>query len=70
MSCACCDHAEKAHCKGGVKHTTYKDQARQLPNPGTYTCKGRHCTEPICCCLNFAETAADVKYPDVPLAKK
>lgn len=66
MKCACCNHEDKDHCKGGVKHSTYKDQARMVPKPKTTACKTRHCTQPLCCCLDFAETVADVKWPNVP----
>jgi hypothetical protein len=66
--CACCLHPESSHCKGDVTHSTYKDQARMIPNPITARCKSRHCTSPICCCLEFAATAADVKWPNVPAA--
>ena len=69
MDCACCTHPEKSHCKSGVAHSTYKDQARMTPTPTLTTCVSRHCTEPICSCLDYAATAADVKWPNVPATR-
>ena len=43
----------KDHCKGNQRHSTYKDQARQVPNPRTSLCLGTHCESALCCCLNF-----------------
>jgi hypothetical protein len=67
MNCACCGHPEKDHCKGSALHTTYKDQARMVKNPSTYLCPTRHCTLPMCCCLSFAATADEVRWPNTPM---
>jgi len=53
MLCSYCKHEEKDHCVGNIKHALWSDQKRQVPNPRTLVCAGRHCTQPICCCTKF-----------------
>lgn len=59
MSICTCTHAEKKHCEGGVLHSTYKDQARQVPHPKTTKCLSRHCDEPLCDCTDFKRETAE-----------
>ena len=63
--CACCNHHEKLHCTVGTQHGETRVPMGSLPKR-TFRCKTRHCTSPLCCCTEFAKTAADVKSPQVP----
>ena len=55
-NCAFCNHSEKDHCKGGVSHTNYKEDARMLAvadRRHTVTCVSRHCKVALCCCIGY-----------------
>lgn len=58
MICANCPHDLKDHCKGGVVHGNYKEEARMVPigwrRPSS-PCISRHCQATLCCCLDFVE---------------
>ena len=53
-NCNRCGHPLKAHCKGGVNHGNYKEDARMIPmeyRSATSPCKTKHCNEPLCSCV-------------------
>jgi hypothetical protein len=56
MKCGFCNHEEKDHCGGGVRHTDYKEDARMVPAADrrrSVTCTKRHCNQILCCCVEF-----------------
>jgi hypothetical protein len=54
MNCANCQHPEKSHCKGGVKHGLWSDERKQNGiQPRTVVCPSRHCDIALCCCVAF-----------------
>lgn len=56
--CLWCGHPPSDHCKGGVEHTHYKEDARMVPvemRTGTHTCVSRHCKQPLCSCTEYLE---------------
>lgn len=53
--CKRCEHKLSEHCAGGVRHSTYKDQARMVKHPVVSTCTTRHCEAPICSCTDYQE---------------
>lgn len=56
--CLYCGHPLSDHCKGGIEHTSYKEDARMVPNEmrtGNHTCVSRHCKQPLCCCTDYLE---------------
>jgi hypothetical protein len=65
-NCLVCNHPPKSHCKSGVRHTTYKAQARMERNPKVSVCETRHCEEPLCSCTSLALRLDDICYPDRP----
>jgi hypothetical protein len=46
--CGHCGHKTARHCKGGETHSDWR-------GPGVTTCVGRHCMEPLCCCVECVE---------------
>jgi hypothetical protein len=54
MNCVFCGHPEEAHCKGGVKHVSRKNDGGNAVGV-TVTCQTRHCENPLCCCVEFVE---------------
>lgn len=44
------------HCKGGERHTDYKEDARMVAYSDrrrTVICKTRHCLAALCSCVDF-----------------
>ena len=64
-NCFVCDHPESSHCKSGVTHGRYRIAVGAAQRPAdTFTCKTRHCEEPLCSCTCFARTPQDVVWPN------
>jgi len=57
LICAHCQHKLKDHCPSGVRHAAWKDEARMVRDPRVHTCTTRHCTQPLCSCVDFVEAA-------------
>jgi hypothetical protein len=51
--CAFCGHSQKEHCKGNVAHGDLKEIGKMLTHPKETVCTGRHCNQPLCCCVDF-----------------
>jgi hypothetical protein len=62
--CYVCNHLKKKHCKSGIGHSSYKDQARMVKSPSISFCATMHCEEALCSCTSFAATEADVCPPN------
>lgn len=56
--CGYCTHELAGHCKGKVRHTNYKDEARMVAKPRVTICKARHCLNPLCDCLSYRKPRA------------
>jgi len=57
-ACEKCQHMLSRHCKAFQRHLFYKDELRQVRFPRTFICRGRHCMEPLCSCVDFERKAA------------
>jgi hypothetical protein len=59
MNCARYGCSLKDHCKGGVEHSNYKEEARMVPlkwRRPSKPCQVRHCLVPLCSCVDFVES--------------
>lgn len=54
-TCFRCGHALREHCPGGVRHAAWKDEQKMRKNPRVHSCEARHCLQPMCSCVAFAE---------------
>lgn len=60
--CGYCGHSFEDHCKGGKYHTSAKEDSRMIAvkyRTGTILCGTRHCSNPLCCCVDFIETKGE-----------
>lgn len=59
MICQRCEHTEADHCKGGVEHFDHKEESRMMrlqDRRKKTPCAVRHCLQPLCSCVDFAQT--------------
>lgn len=64
--CAYCGCKEKDHCKGGERHSNYKDAMRMNPRPRVHVCTNRHCESPLCCCTNYIDPSPKIEPEVIP----
>jgi len=64
-----CRHARKDHCKGDVRHASYKHTGRPAEYQDVVTCATTHCEAAVCCCISFraAEVAVEI-HPEAQAA--
>lgn len=60
--CVACNHPKKAHCKGGVTHGRWRvPMGVEAPADTKFDCTTTHCESPVCGCVHYAATDADLR---------